>query len=705
MKFFKKFSVRIVSMAVIALLIYSVLIAIANYNTAKGALLEKGKLSLKNTVILAQTYIETEHQVVENGGISRAEAEDKIKNMLLGPLESDGTRKLHRNIDLGENAYFIIYDRQGYEIMHPTLEGDYVYDVVDFSSEKKYIVREQIEMALNGGGYVDYKWNFPHSKEIGNKISYVSYFPDWDWIIIATAYEEDIIDEAQNIVHEVTLISMMIIICLSLLLSLFIQKMTKPIEHIVKGMGLVALDKFDSIPIYKSSMEIEMLSTGYNTMIQTLSKSKSAIEEQTLALEKLAYHDTLTGLENRLSLKRKVTNFLASEAGSGVFILLDIANLQTINSTLGYQYGNMAIRAFSDYLKGLEDEENFIARSGSNEFSVWLSYLTENDAADKVRQIVEGLKEHFFVEGYKTYVNIHAIYVYYDVNELDSFESLYEKASTAMHLAKKDSDFLVHSYDEAMKNRLEYEISMHEMINEAIKGNAFIPYYQKKVNYQSGKVEGFEALARWFSDQMGYVTPGVFIPFISKFNKENEFFDMIIRKILLDQKKLQRFYGDDIHISVNVSPNAFLEASFVDKISKLVHEFDIQPHQLVLEITEDVIIDDTKKASKIIGKLHSLGIDISIDDFGSGYSSLNYLLTLNPDEIKIDKSIVDQIVTSDKSFYLFNTVCELAETFGYHIVAEGVEKEEQLDKIKETSLTTIQGYYFAKPEPIEKLIE
>lgn len=685
MKLFKKFSVRIIFIAVIALMLYSISIGFVNYNTAKEALIEKGKLSLKNSVTLATTYIEAEYQAVKVGAIPQAEAEEKIKTMLLGPLQEDGTRLLHQNIDLGENGYYIIYDQEGYEVMHPTLEGTYVYDVVDFSDDKKYIVREQISTALDGGGYTYYKWNFPHSERIGNKISYVSYFEEWGWIITATAYEDDFIDEAQGIVKDVTLFSIIIILSLSVLLSLFIQRLTKPIRHIVKGMGLIGAGEFIPLPSYKASMEIEMLSSGYNDMIETLSQAKASIEGHTSLLERLAYHDQLTGLDNRLSLKSKVTSFIEGPSSPSVFVLMDIANLQTINSTLGYQQGNLAIKAFADYLKPLANHENFIARSGSNEYSLWLSHLNVDQAEEKIIDIVSGIKDHFKTEGYKAYINVHTIYVCYDPESTDSFEMIYEKASTAMHLAKKDNDFVVRSYDDAMKDRLEYEISMLDLINNGLNDDEFVPYYQKKVNYKSGKVVGFEALARWFSSQLGFVSPGVFIPFITKFNKEDEFFDLFIRKVLVDQVKLQAVYGEDIHISVNVSPNSFLESHFVDKIDALVEEFKLKPHQLVLEITEDVILGDTKEAADIIRKLHALGIDISIDDFGSGYSSLNYLLTLNPDEIKIDKSIVDQILTSDKSFYLFKTVCELADTFGYHIVAEGVETKEQLEKIKETS--------------------
>ncbi|MBN2797505.1 MAG: EAL domain-containing protein [Clostridia bacterium] len=702
MKFFKKFSGRIIFVAVIALMIYSVLVGFMNYTTAKNALVEKGKINLKNGVLMAKDYIEVQYDAVNAGVLTEADAMESIKETLLGPMDENNTRILHQKIDLGKNGYFIIYNKEGYEIMHPTLEGSYVYDVVDYSEEQKAVVKEQIEVGLNGGGYTYYTWTFPYSTKVGEKVSYVSYMPEWQWVIVATAYEDDFIEDAKLIVRDVTLFSIGLIVILSFVLSFFIQKLTQPLRKIVKGMENISKGVLENIHISKSSEEVEILSKGYNQMIDSLVVAKDAIDKKTMELKILAYHDTLTGLPNRMAMKKSVSKFL-DERISGIFILVDIANLQSINSTLGYQQGDLAIKTLSGYLKSYESDQNFVARSGSNEFSVWLTETEEKNIHQIVVDLVEKLKDNFKFEGYKPYVDIHSVYFHYKSSDTDNFEMIYEKVSTAMHLAKKDNDFKIHSYDETMKSKLEYEVSMRSLINKGIQQKEFVPYYQKKVNYVTGEVLGFEALARWFSSELGFVPPNVFIPFLIKFNKEAMFLDLFMEIVLNDLHELQERYGEHMSVSINVSSNYFLAEGFVEKVRDVVERYHVKPGHLIFEITEDVIIGDTKMAASIVSELHKIGINVSIDDFGTGYSSLNYLLTLNPDEIKIDKSIVDQILTSDKSFYLFNTVCEMAETFGYHIVAEGVETLEQIEKIKETSLTTIQGYYYSKPEPLENL--
>ena len=212
---------------------------------------------------------------------------------------------------------------------------------------------------------------------------------------------------------------------------------------------------------------------------------------------------------------------------------------------------------------------------------------------------------------------------------------------------------------------------------------------------------GVEALARWFSEELGFISPGIFMPAISRLNLTDQFTRYLLDRVLSDYPKICSKYGEGISISVNISPISFLAPTFVEYVSSVLQKHDVLADRLILEITEDVLISDHRAVSETIAKLHSIGVKISIDDFGTGYSSLNYLVNIDFDEMKIDKSFIHQMEKDEKSFRLLKIICEIAELHDYSLVAEGVETTAQLDLIKGTPLRTIQGYLFSKPEPLD----
>jgi EAL domain-containing protein (putative c-di-GMP-specific phosphodiesterase class I) len=241
---------------------------------------------------------------------------------------------------------------------------------------------------------------------------------------------------------------------------------------------------------------------------------------------------------------------------------------------------------------------------------------------------------------------------------------------------------------------------MGNHLHKALKNHEITVYYQSKINFETKKVVGVEALARWKSEELGFVPPNIFIPAITKLNLMNEFGSYMIDQVLGSYKKIQKKYGEDVSVSINISPANFMDSKFYSRLKETVLHYQVPPEKVILEITEDVFISDYDGICDIITKVHNLGIRVSIDDFGTGYSSLNYLTNMNFDEMKIDKSFIDQIIDDEKVFKLFQILCNIAEVYGYDIVAEGVETKKQLEKIKETSLKVIQGYLFSKPEPL-----
>ena len=693
------FNGRLISRIFIALAIATFLIGFFSYYIAITALTEKGKVVLKNSVIQALNLIKSEHEKVTSGLIDEADAQERIKTILLGPLNMDGTRSLHRNIDLGEHGYFIIYDEKGVEIMHPTLEGKNVWSVTNINDKLHYIVQEQIEVALNGGGYTYYAWHFPHADNIGEKISYVDYYADWKWIVAATAYQLDFTNEAKKILYAIILVSFTLILFIGYAISRYIQSATKPVLDIAEGMKHVTEGRYNIISPGNFNDEIEVLITGYNNMIRSLKKAENEVANKKERLSYLAYNDDLTKLPNRNGLKEYVDGKIRNGCTAGYLAQLDIIGLKTINSILGYEQGDKVLHLFGEYLSQCDSKKCYAARTGSNEFSIWIEQMSQHQIHAFLEEIKSKGIQHVVESGYN-----HSIDMYLSLSILDSniktFETLYEETTTAMKSAKENQELSITLFEESMKELVRNELSMRSYLAKGISENEIIPYYQEKVDYITEEVVGVEALSRWFSSALGFVPPNVFIPYINQLNLITTFSEYMIERVLSDYQDLIKKYNSKLSISINISPSFFLEKSFIDKIKRAIVQYQIPPNKLILEITEDIFIADYKKVSEIIKQLHQMMVKVSIDDFGTGYSSLNYLMNIEPDEIKIDKSFVDQIIQDEKAFYMFDTLCKIADQFGYSIVAEGVENKDQLEKIKTTSLKIIQGYFFSKPEPL-----
>lgn len=698
-EFKKSFNRKLISIFLFILIVVTSLIGISSYQITKKALTEKGKVVLKNGVIQALALIHSEYNKVQAGLSTQAEAQETIKTILVGPMKADGTRELHGNIDLSEHGYFIIYDKRGLEILHPTLEGRNVWDVTDFHDAEHYIVREQIAVALSGGGYTYYAWRLPHSDKIGKKISYVGYNPDWEWIVASTAYELDFVNEATEILYTIVLVTVILLIFTGYIGTRYIKSATKPVLDVARGMKKVTEGRYQSIPAGNYNDETKILIDGYNTMIASLEKAKRKITAKNNRLTYLAYNDDLTLLPNRNGMKEFVDQRLNNGCRFGYLAQLDIMGLKLLNLTLGYEQGDNVLGLLGSFLRQCKKDNNFPARTSSNEFSIWIEDVDQESIYPLLKEIREKSQQYVLENGYNQILDIYLAVTVYD-GQKKSFETLYEETTTAMRTAKENKNLSIILFEESMKERVENELAMRRHLGNAISEKEIIPYYQEQVDFTTKKVVGVEALARWISGEMGFVPPNVFIPYINQLNLITEFTDYMVDKVLGDYQDLVAKYHSDLTISINISPLCFMEKDFTDKIERAINKYNIPPYKLTLEITEDIFIADYKEINEIITKLRELFVKVSIDDFGTGYSSFNYLINIQPDEIKIDKSFVDQILNDEKAFVMLDTLCNIAENFGYSIVAEGVENTKQLEKISTTSLKIIQGYLFSKPEPL-----
>ncbi|MDF1617156.1 EAL domain-containing protein [Petrocella sp. FN5] len=677
-------------------------IGVSGYYIASKALQDKGEVTMKNAVVMALKLIEAEYDKSLAGATTEEEAKENVKVALLGPMNEDGTRTLHGRIDLGENGYMIIYDLEGTEIMHPTLEGLNVIDVTDMKNPNNYIVRDQIEKGLNGGGFTYYSWVLPHSDVIADKIAYAGYDPNWGWIVSATAYEMDFNASARIILFVLVFIYLGLMILITVIAAGILRRVTRPVILVSEGMGGVSKGVYQTIPEVNSQDEIGQLTKGYNLMVASMEVTRKNLTLQTERLTYLAYNDELTKLPNRNRFKKHVITRMKQCNKEAYLVQLDIRAFKVINSTMGYDQGDELLKKIGTYFRSLVKDIFFIARTSGNEFSIWLEEKSAVQVRASIEKLQEGIHKFLITNEFLHPLDYHVAIANYPDQGLD-FEMLYNKVSMAMKHAKEQRNTKIYLFDSDMEKAIIDELEMRKYLKVAIEEKKIAIHYQEKYDFVKNKVVGVEALSRWFSDELGYVPPNVFIPALSELNLTSKFGDYIIDKVMGDYAKLKEIYGDGVTVSINISPTHFLEVGFLTTIMHALVYHNVPAEKVILEVTEDIFIADFKKIATIITSLHVLGLKVSIDDFGTGYSSFNYLKSIDFDEMKIDKTFMDQIIEDDKAFKLFQILCDIAKIYDYDIVAEGVETMEQLEMIQGTSLSIVQGYLFSKPQPIEKL--
>jgi EAL domain-containing protein (putative c-di-GMP-specific phosphodiesterase class I) len=241
---------------------------------------------------------------------------------------------------------------------------------------------------------------------------------------------------------------------------------------------------------------------------------------------------------------------------------------------------------------------------------------------------------------------------------------------------------------------IENDLKMSKLLEYAIFNQEISVAYQNKVSLSTGEIVGVEALARWHSSTLGFVSPEVFIPAINRSNLTIVFGQYMLEHVMFEYQFLKKKLGETITVSINISPIFFIDKQFVSVVEHALEKFKVPARAFMLEITEDIFIDDLDNIQDIIKSLKEIGLSISLDDFGTGYSSLNYLRRIDVDEVKIDKSFIDRITSDKKSLAMLEAIRKLTLAYGYELVAEGVESQEQIDILREAGYDTVQGYFY-----------
>lgn len=423
-------------------------------------------------------------------------------------------------------------------------------------------------------------------------------------------------------------------------------------------------------------------------------------------MEKQASHDLLTGLYNRIrceqDLERCVKNTV--ELGmEGAILYIDLDDFKHINDGLGHQYGDALLQTIAKHLSQIPSVEGNCYRVGGDEFLI----IVQHHHYPMLYKIIDEIKELFakpwLLKGTEYYCTMSMSVVRFP-NEGERFDELIKKADAALFNAKSAGKNRVFFYDEnhdtGSYKRLDLEKNMRNATQSRME--EFEVFYQPivDVSVEGNPCIGAEALVRWNSAELGYVSPGDFIPLAEYLGLINPIGTHVLREACKRCKYWNDMGQPDFSVNVNLSVVQLLQADIVEVIAKVVKETGIIPEHLHLEVTEGLAINDMDRMKQILADIKKLGVKVALDDFGTGYSSLNHIREMPIDIIKIDRCFIEDIEKDDFAKSFVKIVTELANVIGVRTCIEGVEMQEQVDILRELNVHMIQGYFFGKPMPV-----
>lgn len=423
-----------------------------------------------------------------------------------------------------------------------------------------------------------------------------------------------------------------------------------------------------------------------------------------------ALHDVLTGLPNRALFMDRLIQRLASakrHAHVGAVLYLDLDRFKTINDSVGHGAGDELLKGVAGRLAGILRGEDTVSRLGGDEFAVLLGELSSDselvvwEVKNVAEKILSLLAESFNI-GNKEFHTTASIGVVLFNEDSESPQEVMRQADAAMYRAKGRGGNGFQFFLPSMQYEIEEQLEMEGALRLALERNEFELYYQPLIDLcDSGAIVGAEALLRWHHPKRGLITPSVFIPVAEETGLIKEIGAWVFRRVCAQIKKWQESVSGGVpgRIAINISPRQFQDSGFVPEIRSCLEETGIDAQQLIIELTENLLLGNIEEVAAKMQELRGLGMQISIDDFGTGYSSLAYLKRLPLHVLKIDRSFIHDVTTDSNDAAIVESILAMALRLGFDTVGEGVETEEQLAFLRKHQCRFYQGHLHSPPLP------
>lgn len=437
-----------------------------------------------------------------------------------------------------------------------------------------------------------------------------------------------------------------------------------------------------------------------------LAGSQTDVTLRKKAEEQLAYdafHDALTGLPNRALFMDRLQHVIIASRRSVeahyAVLFLDLDRFKIVNDSLGHTIGDQLLLVVSLRLSECIRPGDTVARLGGDEFAVLLENISElKDAVDVAQRIHEKMSTSFMVKGHEVFSSV-SIGIALGLGHYEQAEQILRDADIAMYQSKARGSACSEIFDEKMRATILDRQQLESDLRGAIDHKELVLHYQPIIDLKTQRVVGFEALVRWNHATRGLIHPMEFIPLAEENGLINTIGEWILRGACRELKKLQELFPVDppLNMSINISSKQFTRQDLAGKLENILKEIGLDPHTLVYEITESMIMENVDAAAATMKRLQNMGVRIHIDDFGTGYSSLSYLHHFPINALKIDRTFIDKLSADSENHEVILSIISLAKSLNFDVIAEGIELAHQLSTVKELQCHYGQGFLFAQP--------
>jgi diguanylate cyclase (GGDEF)-like protein len=414
----------------------------------------------------------------------------------------------------------------------------------------------------------------------------------------------------------------------------------------------------------------------------------------------LALRDPLTGFHNRRALSELGADLLAKTVKREkalAMMMLDLDHFKNVNDVHGHAVGDALLREVAAEIAKLMPPNAIAARLGGDEFACAFAFdIGSRDVVDRIAEaLVSRLAQPFDADGVFTHISV-SLGIAHSAADCETIDALMRRADIAMYSAKHQGRNRFAWFDTSMERELQQRNETEAGLRNGIPRGEFVPFFEQQIDLTTGRLGGFEVLARWDHPTRGLVPPDSFIPIAEETGMIADLSMSVMRQALVEAKS----WDQSLIISVNISPMQLKDPWLAQKIVKLLVETGFPATRLEIEITETSLFENLALAQSIVGSLKNQGIRLALDDFGTGYSSLAHLRALPFDRIKIDKSFVTSIVENSESAAIVNAITKLGDSLGLPVTAEGIEDGQIEERLRQLGCHKGQGWHFGKPTSI-----
>ncbi|MGZ4111704.1 MAG: bifunctional diguanylate cyclase/phosphodiesterase, partial [Tumebacillaceae bacterium] len=514
----------------------------------------------------------------------------------------------------------------------------------------------------------------------------------------------------QQLIRNVS-ISIGVLMLSVLVCYMFAGFLVRPVHLILEKVNEIAKGNFDKVVAIKRKDELGMLADRVDVMSSNLQIYTKELRDKTEENLFQANHDSLTGLPNRRYFREILQTALKQAEQSDeqlAVMFIDLDRFKNINDTLGHSVGDVFLQQVAIRLADCLPEGGTISRHGGDEFTLILPQVGEMREAEEVAErIIETMTDPYHLLGHELFSSI-SIGISMYPSDGDDLDTLIKNADMAMFLAKEQGGNNYKIYNTKLNESAHERMVLETKLRKAIERGELQLNYQPKLDLATNRITGMETLVRWNNPDLGFISPGVFIPVAEETGLIVEIGEWVLRTACAQNKAWQDAGYAPLRVAVNLSARQFVNHDLVQTVRNVLQETGLDPNWLELEITESILMQNTEEIIATLHVFKQMGIQIAIDDFGTGYSSLSYLKRFPIDSLKIDQSFVRDITDDLNDAEIATAIISLGHSLNLKVIAEGVETTAQQNFLVGKLCDEMQGYLFSRPlttGDFEKLLQ